>query len=73
MSDKKALAQMIRNRRRELNLTQQELAKRMELKATQIGLIEKGDRVSLKKQIDALRALGLKVFLTIEEMDDTPA
>lgn len=56
------LAEVLRNRRKELNLTQEELAEKVGKKRTYIARIEKGKTdMQLSSFISISQALGIKL------------
>ncbi len=77
---KKRFGKAIRRRRRELDLSQEELAERAGLHRTYVSDIERGDRNPSLENIEKLaKALNIKVFALfikygVEEVfDDTTA
>ena len=55
-------AEILRNRRKELNLTQEELAEKVGKKRAYIALIEKGETdMQLSSFISISQALGIKL------------
>jgi transcriptional regulator with XRE-family HTH domain len=68
INDSKRLGQIIRARRKEMKITQQEVAKFCDLSHTGIGKIENGSSdVKLSTLIKLFKILGLKIQIKIEE------
>ncbi len=55
------VGRMIQNRRKELGLTQEELAEKLEVSATHMGRVEKGSRPGLDLLTQLARELGLSL------------
>jgi len=72
----KQLGQRIRESRRILSLTQQELAERAKISVSFLSMIERGDRVphieTLAKLADALRVPLPEMFLGLGETEGSP-
>ena len=54
------LGEVVRERRLDQNLTQEELGKRMGVKKSQVSKLERGDDMSLRSMRRAFRALGVE-------------
>ncbi len=54
------LGEVVRERRLDQNLTQEELGKRMGVKKSQISKLERGDDMSLRSMRRVFRALGVE-------------
>lgn len=54
------LGEVVRERRLDQNLTQEELGKRMEVKKSQVSKLERGDDMSLRSMRRVFRALGVE-------------
>ena len=55
-----SLGEVVRERRLDQNLTQEELGKRMGVKKSQISKLERGDDMSLRSMRRVFRALGVE-------------
>ena len=54
------LGEVVRERRLDQNLTQEELGKRMGVKKSQVSKLERGDDMSLRSMRRVFRALGVE-------------
>lgn len=54
------LGEVVRERRLDQNLTQEELGKRMGVKKSQVSKLERGDDMSLRSMHRVFRALGVE-------------
>lgn len=54
------LGEVVRERRLDQNLTQEELGKRMGVKKSQVSKLERGDDMSLRSMCRVFRALGVE-------------
>lgn len=54
------LGEVVRERRMDQNLTQEELGKRMGVKKSQVSKLERGDDMSLRSMRRVFRALGVE-------------
>ena len=54
------LVEVVRERRLDQNLTQEELGKRMGVKKSQVSKLERGDDMSLRSMRRVFRALGVE-------------